>query len=137
MAMKIQKVEIQLSANVVTKNDSITLSANLSDLEWAQLQEEGVRLEFAVDDETDDISPHATNPLAATWKVPNSQDPGEFPVTVALVSDRDQPRLIGRTKVHVIAIPVTRPPRAMALDIDPEAGVEEGEPFKLAVLHGP
>ena len=46
MIRKIQKVELQASANVVTKGDEIVLTANLSDTEMEIIKEQRGHLKY-------------------------------------------------------------------------------------------
>ena len=54
MVSKIPTVELQLNANVVNVNDPVELTANLSDLELEQIEDQGGEIWFVVEgDETD------------------------------------------------------------------------------------
>ena len=88
---------------------------------------------------TDDISRKPTNPLAATWTVANSQDAGGISASTVALSFRPRPAAARSADARSMSSLYgdAAQPVPLALDIDPEAGVEEGEPFELAVLHGP
>ena len=50
MIRKIQKVELQASANAIVRGEVVTLTANLSDLELENIRERNGRLEYRVGD---------------------------------------------------------------------------------------
>ena len=83
MVSKIPTVELQLNANVVNVNDPVELTANLSDLELEQIEDQGGEIWFVVEgDETDEIAASATRPPTATWEAAGK--PGEYRVKVEL-----------------------------------------------------
>src|SRR5436190_24291204 len=97
MIRKIQRVELQTSANIVTKGDTIILTANLSDVELDSIRAQNGILEYAVNAETADVN--ASDPRSATWKM--DLPAGEYPATVTLVSD-DKRFLLGETRIHAV-----------------------------------
>ena len=99
MIRKIQKVELQASANVVTKGDEIVLTANLSDTEMEIIKEQRGHLKYMVGSQAAKMS--TSDPRSASW-TPDSTDPGEYLATLALVIN-DKPLTIGETKIHVLA----------------------------------
>ena len=66
MVRKIRTIEPQLSANAVTRGDSVVLVANLSDLEWEDLKAQGGHIEFSVENTI--LTPSASDPKSAEWK---------------------------------------------------------------------
>ena len=62
MVRKIQSVELQLSANVVMKGESVVLTANLSDLELEQIAAQGGSFRFMLEGDPDPIPQSETNP---------------------------------------------------------------------------
>jgi hypothetical protein len=102
MVSKIPTVELQLNANVVNVNDPVELTANLSDLELEQIEDQGGEIWFVVEgDETDEIAASATRPPTATWKAAGK--PGEYRAKVELRLPPDrEPRTLGHARIHVV-----------------------------------
>ena len=83
MVSKIQTVELQLNANVVIVNDQVDLTANLSDLELEQIEDQGGEIWFVVDgDETDEID--RKRDQAADGNLEGGRKPGEYRAKVEL-----------------------------------------------------
>ena len=59
MVSKIPTVELQLNANVVNVNDPVELTANLSDLEMEQIEDQGGEIWFVVEGDETTRSPQA------------------------------------------------------------------------------
>jgi hypothetical protein len=128
MVRKIQSVELQLSANVVMKGESVVLTANLSDLELEQIAAQGGSFRFMLEGDPDPIPQSETDPRTATWEA-DVDNAGEYRALVVLDLDGKE-QTIGRARIHV----VTRMP---ALKLDLPESVEEGTVLDLSVIGGP
>jgi hypothetical protein len=125
MIRKIQKVELQASANAVIRGEVVTLTANLSDLELESIRERNGGLEYRVGDSLADAD--SADSRLARWKT--DVGPGEYPVTVTLVIDGKR-QTISETKVHVLALRREQQHLELQLEMIPRE-VEEGEEVAL------
>ena len=110
MVSKIPQVELQLSANVVNINEPVELTANLSDLELEQIEDQGGEIWFVVDD--DEMS-------AGDTHVPRRQPgragkPGEYRAKVELRLPGRKPDRLGHARIHVVRGLEAIDPRARA-----------------------
>ena len=82
MVTKIQTVELQANTNVVVcGRGSVTLTANLSDLELENITARNGRLEYVVGDRPGQrqITPDAHDPRLARWRREARDDGGSIP----------------------------------------------------------
>ena len=109
MVSKFPQVELQLSANVANINEPVELTANLSDLELEQIEDQGGEIWFVVDD--DEMSAGDTSPPTVTWK---SGKPGEYRAKVELRLPGRKPDRLGHARIHVV-----RGLEALTLELGP------------------
>ena len=109
MVSKFPQVELQLSANVANINEPVELTANLSDLELEQIEDQGGEIWFVVDD--DEMSAGDSSPPTVTWK---SGKPGEYRAKVELRLPGRKPDRLGHARIHVV-----RGLEALTLELGP------------------
>jgi hypothetical protein len=132
MIKKIQTVELQASANLVLRNsDTVTLTANLSDLELERITAEHGPLVFWTDDGAN-IVPDAHNARMARW-TPQKMTTAVYRATVAVAAKNEKPHVIGETWIHTVATRAEGGPEWQLEVNDDERGVEEGELIDLEV----
>ena len=131
MIKTIQTVEFQASTNLVLRSkDTVTLTANLSDLELERITAEHGPLVFGTD-EGGSITPDAHNPRMARW-TPQKMTTAAYRATVAVAGKHEKPHVIGETWIYAVAMPSEK---EWQLGVnDGEKGVEEGELIYLEVV---
>jgi len=128
MIMKTKTAELQLSANAITQRQSVVLRADLSDLEWEELEAKKGQIEFSVDNKTDGLAPIANDPRAMTWTPtpPTGTALGIHTARVRLTVDT-KPIAAGEARIHVVET------TALNVSVDPATEVEEGTLIKLQI----
>jgi len=135
MIKKIQASELQANTNLVLrKSDTVTLTANLSDLELERITAEHGPLVFGTDD-GGSITPDAHNPRMARWMVSPQQKmtTAAYRATVAVATKHDKPHVIGETWIYTVVMRSEGGPEWELGVNDGERGVEEGELIGLEV----
>jgi hypothetical protein len=127
MIRKIQKVELQASANFVARLDPVKLTANLSDLELESIRAQNGVLKYAVNDEPAEVD--SSDPRSATWKMGRAASAGEYRATITLDSG-NKSFLLGETRIHAVE---SIGKLTLAMPSEAEAGEEIG----LEVKNGP
>jgi hypothetical protein len=134
MVSKFQQVELQLSVNLVDPDQDVILTANLSDLEMAQIKDQDGEIWFVVNGKGDDFEEQSTtNPPTATW--PGRPEVGEYRAKVELRFEHGKKRdTIAHARIHV----VVGAERQFTLRIeDNDEPVEEGTLVPLTIDGGP
>jgi hypothetical protein len=130
MAKKMQRIDLQVDANLVARGD-VVLRANLSDLELEDLRAQGGRIEYWGDGKP--IGPDSPDPRSATWRVSVSQGHylDERKATVKVIGkdkSGDKELASGEAAIYVIS------DTSLGLALDP-TDVDEGVPIRINLSH--
>jgi hypothetical protein len=128
MVSKIQSVEIQLNGNIVMHNESVHLTAPLSELELQHIEAQRGKFRFMLDGRAKPLDMTGTNPPTATWKVENAKV-GEYRASLMLDMDGKE-RTIGQARIYVVE-------KLKPLDFKLPETVEEGTIVGLTFGDGP